>query len=120
MQDKCRECFSKYNRERYLKNPDKFRENTRKNHAEHPDRELKSRLRTYEKKPGKVEARRIVEVAIRAGELEKPDYCQGCGCHKSEHRIEAHHSDYSKPLSVIWLCTPCHRRMDQMRIKREG
>lgn len=35
----------------------------------------------------------------------KPQPCEICGAHKTE----AHHEDYSKPLSVRWLCFRHHR-----------
>lgn len=34
--------------------------------------------------------------------------------------MEAHHHDYSKPLDVIWLCTPCHSKADEARREHEG
>lgn len=44
--------------------------------------------------------------ALRDGKIgRKP--CAFC---RSEKDLEAHHHDYSKPLDVTWLCTPCHRR----------
>jgi hypothetical protein len=35
----------------------------------------------------------------------KPDHCSIC---RSSEWIEAHHSDYSKPLEVLWVCKKCH------------
>jgi hypothetical protein len=43
--------------------------------------------------------------AIRYGHIVKPDVCSRCG---KKGRIDAHHSDYSKPLDVEWLCRSCH------------
>jgi len=33
-----------------------------------------------------------------------PQPCQNCGSAESQ----MHHSDYSQPLLVEWLCRPCH------------
>jgi hypothetical protein len=52
-----------------------------------------------------------VTTALRSGKLKRPDICTRCklppfeGC-----VIQGHHSDYSKPLDVIWLCSECHGR----------
>ena len=119
-QGMCRDCFSKYNRERYAKNRDGVRRAVREYRREHPDAVIRTRLATNARNPTKVNARRCVEAAMKAGVLVRPDHCSGCGCSDSEHRIEAHHNDYSRPLDVIWLCTPCHRRMDAQRRRREA
>lgn len=54
-------------------------------------------------------ARRIVQTAIKNGELIK-NFCVkfGRGC---EGRLEAHHPDYSKPLKVKWYCRTHHLRL---------
>lgn len=44
-----------------------------------------------------------VNKAIREGRLVRLP-CEVCGAVKSD----AHHDDYSKPLSVRWLCRPHH------------
>lgn len=49
--------------------------------------------------------------AIKRGILIRPDICEECGA--ADRRIEAAHSDYSRPLTVRWLCKPCHGRWDQ-------
>lgn len=84
-----------------------------------PNAVFNTRLAACIKNPSGVNARRVVEWGIKAGKLKRPDHCSGCGCSNKEHRIEAHHCDYTKPLDVIWLCTPCHRQMDMRRRKRE-
>jgi hypothetical protein len=53
----------------------------------------------------KLHAHAAVRAALRAGTLVR-GRCEDCG----SFRTEAHHEDYSKPLSVIWLCRRDHRR----------
>lgn len=60
--------------------------------------------KTYAKKyPEKRNARLIVFRAVKSGKIKKLP-CQVCG----ESRVEGHHPDYSKPLSVKWLCKKHH------------
>lgn len=56
------------------------------------------------------------QMASRAG-LTAPTSCEGCGLKK---RLEKHHSDYSKPLLVVWLCKPCHAIADKIRRRLEA
>jgi len=53
--------------------------------------------------PEKHNAHRRVEDALKAGKLKRRP-CEKCSSFKSE----AHHTDYSKPLDVVWLCRRCH------------
>ena len=54
-------------------------------------------------------AHRAVTRAIKNGTLVRPDVCSKCGKNRGA-PIEGHHEDYSKPLSVEWLCSVCHGR----------
>lgn len=56
--------------------------------------------------PEKVEAREKLQMAVRVGDIERPDTCEKCG--RSDMAIQAHHDDYSQPYDVRWLCAPCH------------
>ena len=120
LQDRCRDCFSAYNKKRYAG----MRERTKRMVAEYrrdnPGNVLSTRLATCKRNPTKQNAQKALSEAIAAGVVENPQVCYGCGCEPPEHRIEAHHHDYTKPLEVIWLCTPCHSRMDAQRRVREG
>lgn len=49
---------------------------------------------------------KIVQQALRRGELVKPSACSWCGV---EGNVQAHHPDYDRPLMVVWICAPCHR-----------
>jgi len=41
--------------------------------------------------------------AITAGKIARQPCINGC-----EGKAEGHHSDYTKPFDVLWLCRPCH------------
>jgi hypothetical protein len=50
------------------------------------------------------DARRKVAIAVREGKLTR----EPCGLCMSQHHVQAHHRDYSKPLEVVWICRRCH------------
>ena len=63
-------------------------------------RYARKRNRLY---PEKLRARAAVARAIRNGGLHRQP-CEVCGAK----RTQAHHDDYSKPLTVRWLCYKHH------------
>ncbi len=50
-------------------------------------------------------ANRLMLGAVARGEMIRPDLCENCG---ESGKIQGHHTDYSKPFEVDWLCTKCH------------
>lgn len=54
--------------------------------------------------PEKFKARNAINGAIRSGKIKRKP-CQKCG---TSDNIQAHHTDYSKPLDVMWLCHRHH------------
>ena len=52
-------------------------------------------------------ARGKVNDATRRGKLEKQP-CEVCG---STYNVQAHHSDYNRPLDIHWLCTKHHAEL---------
>ena len=62
-------------------------------------------VRTAEDVETRKRAWGMVRKAVKSGELLKQP-CARCG-YAIAH---AHHSDYSQPLVVTWLCAGCHRR----------
>lgn len=106
--NKCKECTKKDVHENYQKHRDYYR-----NDYEHSEKRVTSRrkrsnkaLRKWrEKYPEKDRAHRILHYHLRKGNISRPAVCQRCG---KECIPDAHHSDYSKPLDVMWLCRQCH------------
>ena len=60
-----------------------------------------------DKNPEKVKAHRILREAVRTGKIKRLP-CKVCGENR-KYRVHAHHDDYSKPLSVKWLCGVHHK-----------
>ena len=58
-----------------------------------------------ENHPEKIKAHRLIYCGIRNGSIIKKP-CKECGKEKSE----AHHTDYSKPYNIIWLCKYHHTK----------
>lgn len=52
----------------------------------------------------KTKAQQLCQKAIRDGVLDRQP-CEKCGTEK----VHAHHTDYSKPLDVMWLCPKHHK-----------
>ena len=118
--NKCKECARKDVLENTFKNHEyyvaydkkrallphrvKAREEYSKTEA-YKKSHYESTVRTRIKYRDKYLARNKVRYAIKAGELNKPDFCSLCGCICIP---EGHHEDYLKPLEVIWLCSACH------------
>lgn len=103
----CRACKSKYDREhRKIVDPAHTRELHRSSRKNHPEKLAARRRRFRKNHPDKNRAHRMIYKAVRCGRIVKSEICQCCGVSEN---IEAHHQDYEKPLSVIWLCRGCHR-----------
>lgn len=63
---------------------------------------------SYRKRNPKIhQAHNLVNNSLRDGKLIAAKQCETCGIDCSPH---AHHCDYNKPLDVMWLCDPCHKR----------
>lgn len=80
----------KKSREHYLKYRDYYISNSRK---------------WYQNNRKKGNAERKARKAFRLGHISKKN-CESCG------KIDSvmHHSDYNKPLEVIWFCKGCHSK----------
>lgn len=57
--------------------------------------------------------RYIANVAVGNAIRDDKLFCQPCEICDSEHKIQAHHEDYSKPLEVNWLCKKHHDKLHE-------
>jgi hypothetical protein len=106
--------FQKYKKQRVIKareyrenNREKVRERQREYKKNNYDKIKKSHYEYWSKYPEKYKATRAVNNAIAQGKMNRPSKCSKC---LIECKPEGHHTDYSKPLEVIWLCLKCHNQ----------
>jgi hypothetical protein len=100
----CRACGKEYKEQHYMEHQGDYYNRTLERRRKHPEQE-----RAY----------RILDEAIKKGELIRPGKCSKCG---ELATIVAHHDDYKKPLDVRWLCLSCDRQLhaDIRRAQRRG
>ena len=105
-----REKTREYHRKYYLANKKRLRENSKKYKIANKEKVGKYH-REYAKK-WKVAHRKEnlaqhkLRHAVKSGKIKKQP-CEFCENKKSM----AHHFDYDKPLSVIWVCQSCHQKI---------
>jgi Zn finger protein HypA/HybF involved in hydrogenase expression len=120
---KCRETKTSadfYKKAAMCKPCHKIRDSVRKNRGIGPNDTPAARLRkrrwtdaNKEAQAPKNRTRILTLRAIKSGALVRPEACEVCN--KAVTRkdgvtaIQAHHDDYTKPLSVRWLCPKCHK-----------
>lgn len=90
LQKERKDYYIEYNRTWRHNNPDYFAERFRDKPEEHKKYLVRMKLNN----------------AVRAGKLEKLP-CEKCQTPK----VEGHHTDYRRPLHVIWLCNPHHKEL---------
>ena len=111
LQNKCKICQKQWyqlNKEKkkqyYQLNREKIREYSQLN----KEKINQNKNQYYHRNPEKQKARQKLNYAVRSGKIHKALYCSSCD---SDKHLEAHHTDYSKPLEVMWLCRTCHREL---------
>lgn len=91
--ERARQANAAYMRRARLRDPEKFRRRER----------IASASRSVY--PERLMARRLLNAAVRRGDIVRPPRCSECLQAK---RLTAHHEDYALPLVVVWLCYGCH------------
>jgi hypothetical protein len=100
----CKDCARQYIRD-YTKTG-YFNDYQKRPEVKARIRANKSLYRQREDVKVKNTAREYTNHKIRAGAITR-EPCAFCG----KEQTEAHHPDYSKPLSIVWLCSDCHREL---------
>lgn len=97
--NRCKDCHGLYTRRYKEKHREKYREYARlyrgKGKRAIPTETCREQMMAKYK----------VKYAVSSGRLLKSFFCERCW---SAGVLHGHHTDYSKPLSVIWLCPECH------------
>ncbi len=114
----CKRCeHREYMRAYYWRNRDEMCETARRTRQRNLEEiRRQDRLRGF--RPGdreKVQARQSVSNAIARGEMAR-GRCEVCGSTSTD----AHHDDYSKPLSVRWLCRRHHGLLHRKPLPKEA
>src|SRR6516164_9893024 len=105
--NQCKECWKARVRLRRRNNPSVQEYDRRRYHNPERKAKLAENAKSWRKKnPEKYIANNAVNNAARDGKLIKMP-CQECG----NPRSHGHHEDYTKKLSVMWLCAKCHQRL---------
>ena len=106
---KCKECTKVDVKARYYSSRKSVRvyEAQRAKSPERKAKVLQYQQRRRARDPMKDRARYTFRNAIRDGIVVPPIACSRCRA--TGVQIQGHHTDYSKPLDVEWLCFLCHR-----------
>lgn len=84
------------------KNPNYWKEYYKQN----TEKRLEANRRFFRRHPERKEFYKIYSYALRKGILIRSDSCLMCGI---KTKTIGHHYDYTKPLSVTWVCKECHK-----------
>lgn len=107
---KCKDCTKRDTQLNYRVRLEQYHEYDRERYQE-PVRRAQSYHQTVKQRarhPEKARAYGAVSRAVRNGRLTRGP-CEICG---TTVKVEAHHTDYSKPLDVRWLCRTHHRAVE--------
>jgi hypothetical protein len=99
------------NRVRVMANFEAEREYQRNYRQENRERVSEIQKKYRRRNGNKTSARSILNTAIKRGEVERLTWCQLCGRNVPQNAVEAHHADYSQPLSVVWMCKKHHHQI---------
>lgn len=88
---------------RRAKNSDLLKEKSKKAYQKRKEANAENKRRYKIEFAPKINAKNLVKSMVIKGEIMKKS-CEICGADK----VDAHHDDYAKPLSIRWLCRRHH------------
>ena len=101
----CRICQNQCQKQYYQRNRENSKERMKQYQQRNREKINQNKKQRYHRNPEKDKARSMLNRAVKSGKIHKPLYCSSC---EGDKHLEAHHTDYSKPLEVLWLCRSCH------------
>ena len=118
---KCKECTKSDTKKNRIDNIDYYtayeKQRNKKPHrvearkeylALNPEKAREARRRWDRENRHKKLAHLRVKRALAKGVIEKSLFCVLCG---NTGNTEGHHSDYTEPLNVLWVCKKCHMKI---------
>lgn len=108
----CKKCHRKATQEWRSKNKDHIKRSKKIYYQKHRDKLIQSVRQYQQNNPVEYKARDCLNKAIKCGKIIRPLYCGLCGKRCTP---DGHHSDYSKPYEVMWLCRSCHNKLHKER-----
>lgn len=130
-----RRSQARWVREWRKKNPELAKEMDKKKHIKYNDRrnrysrlyfqehkndydyKKKAKRRSYKyyrNNKLKAKCRSIFYKAVRAGLISKPYKCSIC---ENTKNIHGHHTDYTQPFKVTWVCRSCHYKIHSGKLE---
>ena len=108
LQNMCKLCQKQYQKEYQKQYYQLNREKKKQYFQRNKEKRNQYTNQYYHRNPEKNKARNMLNNAVKSGKVHKPVFCSSC---EGDKHLEAHHTDYSKPLEVLWLCRSCHREL---------
>jgi hypothetical protein len=103
-----------YDHARHLANPRRYYASKKAWIKANPSENAK-RMRNWRRaNPIKSKAHQAVWNALNRGHIVKPLACQLCN---AAGPVQAHHSDYTLKLDVLWLCNGCHLKQHGKQVR---
>ena len=107
----CIDCVKVRVKKHRLKNIKRIRAYDKRRHsAQNMTKKQIEDRKERTKKWRKDDSRRQVAHNATMRKLKRPNKCEMC---KKKVKPHGHHSDYAKPLKVIWCCPSCHSKIHQ-------